>query len=161
MRSPRIGSASGVITTGQFELFVQRPATKEIRRVSRATSLRSRFFSSKGAFFRRLRILRMTSAGAPVITAKYRSRFPRVQRYRGFGRFQDACCGFGVRQNRAERLVDFVGNGGGQFASRREAVDMGKFGHALPRLHFGQPTPTMLTQQDRDQPGLYEKNRER
>ena len=32
---------------------------------------------------------------------------------------------------------------------------MGKFRHALPRLHFGQATPAMLMQQDRDKPGLY------
>ena len=35
---------------------------------------------------------------------------------------------------------------------------MGKFRHALPRLHFGKLTPTMLTQQDRDKPGLQENN---
>ena len=60
-------------------------------------------------------------------------------------RFQDCLCGFGVGQNRAERLVDFMSNGGGQFASGREAVDMGKFCHALPGLHFGKLTPTMLS----------------
>src|SRR6476619_8378556 len=33
---------------------------------------------------------------------------------------------------------------------------MGKLHHALPGLHFGELTPTMLTQQDRDKPGLKE-----
>ena len=36
---------------------------------------------------------------------------------------------------------------------------MGKFRHALPRLHFGGAAPAMLTQQDQDQPGLYQNNR--
>src|SRR6266850_5897716 len=36
---------------------------------------------------------------------------------------------------------------------------MGKFRHALPRLHFGGAAPAMLTQQDRDQPGLHKNNR--
>ena len=61
------------------------------------------------------------------------------------GRFQDCFCGFGVRQNGAERLVDFMSNRGGQFASRGDAVDMDKFGRALPGLQFGQTTPTMRT----------------
>jgi hypothetical protein len=69
----------------------------------------------------------------------------RLRPYVGVLRFQNCLCGFGVGQNRAERLVDFVSGGGGQFASGREAVDMGKFGHALPGLHFGKLTPTMLT----------------
>ena len=62
----------------------------------------------------------------------------------GLWRFQNCLCCFGVGQNRAERLVDFVSNRGGQFASGREAIDMGKFSHALSRLHFGKLTPTML-----------------
>jgi len=37
---------------------------------------------------------------------------------------------FSVRKNGAKRLVDSVGDGGGQFAGRREAVDMGQFRHA-------------------------------
>ena len=53
-----------------------------------------------------------------------------------------------------------MGNGGGQFAGGREAVDMGKFRHALPRLHFGELTAsTMLMQQERDKPSLYQNNR--
>ena len=67
----------------------------------------------------------------------------------GVGDFRIVLCGFGVGQNSAERLVDFVSNGGGQFTGGREAVDMGKFSHALPGLHFGPLTPTMLTQQHR------------
>ena len=67
----------------------------------------------------------------------------------GLDDFRIIFCGFGVGQNSAERLVDFVGDGGGQFASGREAVDMGKLGHALPGLHFGQLTPAMLIQQER------------
>ena len=63
----------------------------------------------------------------------------------GFGDFRIACCRLGIRQNRPERLVNFMSDGGGQFASGREAVDMGKFRHALPGLHFGKLTPTMLT----------------
>src|SRR4029078_7179336 len=35
---------------------------------------------------------------------------------------------------------------------------MGKFSHALPGLHFGKFTPTMLVQQGRDQRGLQENN---
>ena len=35
---------------------------------------------------------------------------------------------------------------------------MGQFCHALPRLHFRQVTPTMLTQQGRDKPGLRQDN---
>src|SRR6267142_7245844 len=35
---------------------------------------------------------------------------------------------------------------------------MGKLHHALPGLHFGELTPTMLTQQDRDKSGLYKDN---
>ncbi len=72
----------------------------------------------------------------------------------GARRIQDRVCRFGVGQNGAERLVHFVSNCGGQFASHREAVDMRKLCHALPRLHFGETTPTMLRQQDRDKSGL-------
>src|ERR1700722_12933720 len=35
---------------------------------------------------------------------------------------------------------------------------MGKLGHALPGLHFGKLTPTMLAQQDHDKPCLQENN---
>src|SRR6266850_299204 len=73
---------------------------------------------------------------------------------------QHCVCRFGIRQNSAERLVNFMSNRGGQFASGREAVDMGKFRHALPGLHFGKLPPTMLMQQDRDKSGLYQKNRD-
>src|SRR3954468_19304861 len=51
-----------------------------------------------------------------------------------------------------------MSNGGGQFPSGREAVDMSKLCHALPRLYFGQLTPTMLMQQDHDKPGLHKHN---
>src|SRR5258707_15342252 len=37
---------------------------------------------------------------------------------------------------------------------------MGKFGHALPGLHFGKFTPTMLAQKHCNKPGLYQKNRD-
>ena len=45
---------------------------------------------------------------------------------------------FGIRKNSSKWLIDFVSNRRGQFAGGRVAVDMGKFCHALPRLHFGQ-----------------------
>ena len=63
----------------------------------------------------------------------------------GLGDFRIASAVSALVRIDAERLVDFVSNGGGQFASGREAVDMGKFCHALPGLHFGKLTPTMLT----------------
>src|SRR5258708_40128375 len=49
-------------------------------------------------------------------------------------------------------------NRSGQFASRRVAVDMGEFCHALPRLYFRQTTLMMLMKQDRDKPGLRKNN---
>ncbi len=49
----------------------------------------------------------------------------------GLSDFRIACRGFGVVQNSAERLVDFVSNGCCQFASGREAVDMSKFCNTL------------------------------
>jgi hypothetical protein len=73
-------------------------------------------------------------------SARYRQQ-PRSARDVRARRFQDCLCGFGIRQNGAERLVNFMSNTGSQFASHREAVDMGKFRHALPGLHFGKLTP--------------------
>jgi hypothetical protein len=66
---------------------------------------------------------------------------------------QNCFCGFGVGQNRPERLVYFMCNRGGQFASGREAVDRASSA-MLPRLHFGDLTPTMLTEQGRNKPRL-------
>ena len=60
MGSPRIGSASGVIAP-RSSTFRPRASGERKSMVSRARSFRSRLFSSKGAFFRRLRILRITS----------------------------------------------------------------------------------------------------
>ena len=62
--------------------------------------------------------------------------------------------GFGIGQDRAQGLIDFVGDRCGQFARRRKAIDMGQFDHPLPEVHFCQMTPPPLEQKQHDEAAL-------
>src|SRR6266404_1004280 len=156
MRSPRIGSAFCVIklvsSTFRATASAERNST-----VSRATSLRSRLFSSKGAFVRRLLILRMTSL-ARRSSCKISFTISLSSAISGLDDCRIAAAVSALVRIEPSGWFDFVSNRGGQFASGREPVDMRKFCHALPGLYFGQATPTMRIQQGRDKSGLQEYN---
>src|SRR4029079_13926308 len=101
-------------------------------------------------------------SGAPVIKQNI---FHNILQFNNVGeccddgalRFQNCLCGFGVGQNRAERLVYFMSDGGCQFASGREAVDVSKFSHGRASLPFSKLTPTTFKYQNRDKCRLHEK----
>ena len=154
MRSPRIGSASGVITL-QFDFPADSQRRKKIDGFPR-NFVEVEAFQFEGCLFQQAAHPPDDFAGALVVLQNIVHDFCEFVDVR-VRRLQDCLRRFGVGQIAPKRLVDFVSDRGGQFASGREAVDMGKLCHALPRLHFGKLTPTMLTQQDRDKPGLYKK----
>ena len=75
--------------TNQFDLSSDRKRREKFDGV-RATSLRSRFFSSKGAFFSRLRILRMTSV-ARWSSLRMSAKISFTSPMSGFGAFKISC----------------------------------------------------------------------
>ena len=116
--------------TGQFELLSNGKRRKECKRFANNV-IQVDVFQFKGCFFQQAAHPPDDLTGAPVIPHNI---VHDILEFNDIGEcsdvgvlsFQDRGCGFGVRQNGAERLVDFMRNGGRQFASRREAVDMGK-----------------------------------
>ena len=92
--------------TSQFDLS-SNGKRKEIRRSLATTSLKSRFFSSKGAFFSRLRILRMTSL-ARRSSRKISSTISLSSAISGLGDFRIASAVSALVRIEPKRLVDFM-----------------------------------------------------
>ena len=88
-------------------------------------------------------------AGPPVILQNIFHDIPEFSDV-GLRRLQDRVCGFGVGQNRAERLVDFVSDRGCQFTGGREAVDMGKLAMRCRACTSAVCRRRCSLQQDRD-----------
>lgn len=70
---------------------------------------------------------------------------------------QQALSGLRVAQNGRQRLIDFVGQGGGQLAHRCNTCHVRKFFTALARLPLGPAPSPVLNQECDDQAALQKK----
>jgi hypothetical protein len=66
----------------------------------------------------------------------------------------------GVAQDRAERLVDLVGDGGGELADRAQARGVGQLGPLALRVELGLPPPPRLDEQGDDQSRLHDEHQD-
>ena len=106
MRSPRIGSASWCDHTGQFDLSSNGKRRKKFDRFANNV-IEVEVFQFKRCFFQQAAHPPDDFGGAPVILQNIVHDIVEFSDV-GARRFQDCLCGFGVGQNRAERLVNFV-----------------------------------------------------
>ena len=117
--------------TGQFDLACAGKRRNNSKRFANQV-IQVEVFSSKGAFFSRLLILRMISLAHVRSSLRISARISFTASMSGFGDFKIACAVSGIGQNSTQRLVDFVCNRGGQFASGREScMTRSKLRHVL------------------------------
>ena len=107
MRSPRIVSAIDVIEL-TVRTFVRWQATREIRRFPDDV-VEVEILNSKGVLCQEAPHPPDDFAGASVIPQDIANDLVQFGDVRA-RRFQNCLCGFGVGQNSAERLVDFMSN---------------------------------------------------
>ena len=108
MRSPRIGSACRCDQTNQFDLSCNGQRRKKFDGFPNEV-VEVDIFQFKRRFFQQAAHPPDDFAGAPVILQNIVHDLVQFRDVRA-RRFQDCLCGFGVGQNSAERLVDFMSN---------------------------------------------------
>ncbi len=90
-------------------------------------------------------------AGAQIVASDARDDAPQVLAAID-ARLEDQLGGVGAGEDRAERLVDLVGDRSRQLAGDRQARGVREFGALLLHRHLGPATATSLEQQRGDEP---------